>query len=136
MQQAAQVVQAKTPQPPTDPAVQKTFEAAMAEIDRKKQYDAEKLKLEQSVAADRSAAAERGAGIDATLHHMQQAFDQRLEASALDRFVPGNRKARQWELLLELYEDIAKEAQDDFWSVFEREFRRAYSTGQGANPAE
>ena len=79
MQQAAQVVQAKTPQPPTDPAVQKTFEAAMAEIERKKQYDAEKLKLERSVAADKSAAEERGAGIDATLRHMQQTFDQRLE---------------------------------------------------------
>jgi type VI secretion system FHA domain protein len=57
-------------------------------------------------------------------------FDQRLEAGALDRFLPANRKARQWELLLDLYEDIAKEAQDDFWSVFEREFRRAYATGQ------
>ena len=39
-----------------------------------------------------------------------------------------------WDLLLELYEDIAKEAQDDFWSVFEREFRRAYATG--SQPAE
>jgi len=38
------------------------------------------------------------------------------------------------DLLLELYEDIAKEAQDDFWSVFEREFRRAYATGQSAEP--
>ncbi len=80
------------------------------------------------------------AGIEAALRSLLErfapgSFDQRLEASALDRFVPGNRKARQWDLLLELYEDIAKEAQDDFWSVFEREFRRAYSTGQGANPA-
>ena len=56
-------------------------------------------------------------------------FDQRLEGGALDRFLPANRKARQWDLLLELYEDIAKEAQEDFWSVFEREFRRAYATG-------
>ena len=47
----------------------------MAEIERKKQYDAEKLRL----AADKSAAEERGAGIDATLRHMQQTFDQRLE---------------------------------------------------------
>jgi FHA domain-containing protein len=77
------------------------------------------------------------AGIEAALQSLltrfaPESFDQRLEGSALDRFVPGNRKARQWELLLELYEDIAKDAQDDFWSVFEREFRRAYSTGQGA----
>lgn len=79
------------------------------------------------------------AGIEAALRSLlerfaPESFDQRLDASALDRFVPGNRKARQWDLLLELYEDIAKEAQDDFWSVFEREFRRAYSTGQGGNP--
>lgn len=78
------------------------------------------------------------AGIEAALRSLlerfaPESFDRRLEASALDRFVPGNRKARQWELLLELYEDIAKEAQDDFWSVFEREFRRAYSTGQGGS---
>ena len=31
---------------------------------------------------------------------------------------------------------FAKEAQEDFWSVFEREFRRAYATGQGASPAK
>ena len=80
------------------------------------------------------------AGIEAALQSLlarfaPESFDQRLEASALDRFVPGNRKARQWDLLLELYEDIAREAQEDFWSVFEREFRRAYSTGQGSGPA-
>jgi FHA domain-containing protein len=75
------------------------------------------------------------AGIEAALQSLlkrfaPEEFDQRLEAKgALDRFLPANRKARQWDLLLDLYEDIAKEAQDDFWSVFEREFRRAYSTG-------
>jgi FHA domain-containing protein len=41
---------------------------------------------------------------------------------------PGNRKARQWELLLDIYEDLARDAKEDFWSMFEREFRRAYST--------
>jgi len=77
------------------------------------------------------------AGIQAALQSLLQrfrpeAFDERLEGGALDRFLPANRKARQWDLLLELYEDIAKEAQDDFWSVFEREFRRAYATGSKA----
>ena len=75
------------------------------------------------------------AGIEAALQSLLQRFspeqfDKRLAGGALDRFLPANRKARQWELLLELYEDIAKEAQEDFWSVFEREFRRAYATGQ------
>jgi FHA domain-containing protein len=81
------------------------------------------------------------AGIQAALQSLlarfrPDAFEQRLEEGALDRFLPGNRKARQWDLLLELYEDIAKEAQDDFWSVFEREFRRAYATGSQPTPTE
>jgi FHA domain-containing protein len=81
------------------------------------------------------------AGIEAALQSLlkrfsPEQFDQRLAGGALDRFLPANRKARQWELLLEIYEDIAKDAQEDFWSVFEREFRRAYSTGQGASPSK
>lgn len=77
------------------------------------------------------------AGIEAALQSLltrfsPESFDKRLEGGAFDRFLPANRKARQWDLLVELYEDIAKEAQDDFWSVFEREFRRAYALGQGA----
>lgn len=76
------------------------------------------------------------AGIEAALASLlerfrPESFDQRVEGGALDRFVPANRKARQWELLLDTYEDTAREAQEDFWSVFEREFRRAYATGQG-----
>jgi FHA domain-containing protein len=81
------------------------------------------------------------AGIEAALQSLlarfsPEQFDKRLAGGALDRFLPANRKARQWDLLLELYEDIAKEAQEDFWSVFEREFRRAYSTGQGVSPSK
>ncbi|MBK9116923.1 MAG: type VI secretion system-associated FHA domain protein TagH [Betaproteobacteria bacterium] len=77
------------------------------------------------------------AGIEAALASLlerfrPESFDQRIEGGALDRFLPANRKARQWELLLDTYEDTAKEAQEDFWSVFEREFRRAYATGQAA----
>jgi len=77
------------------------------------------------------------AGIQAALQSLlsrfsPDVFDRKLEGGALDRFLPANRKARQWDLLLELYEDIAKEAGEDFWSVFEREFRRAYATGSQA----
>ncbi|MFO1324292.1 MAG: type VI secretion system-associated FHA domain protein TagH [Burkholderiales bacterium] len=89
-------------------------------------------------AHDRGLAAGIEAALQSLLHRFSpDQFDARLEEkSALDRFLPANRKARQWDLLLELYEDIAKEAQEDFWSVFEREFRRAYSTGQGIAPAK
>jgi FHA domain-containing protein len=88
-------------------------------------------------AHDRGLAAGIEAALQSLLHRFSpEQFDQRLESGALDRFLPANRKARQWDLLLELYEDIAKEAQEDFWSVFEREFRRAYATGQGVSPSK
>jgi type VI secretion system FHA domain protein len=80
------------------------------------------------------------AGIDAALHSLLErfspdAFHRRVEAKGtLDRLLPAHRKAREWDLLLELYEDIAKDAQEDFWSVFEREFRHAYETGRVAVP--
>ncbi len=78
------------------------------------------------------------AGIDAALSGLLERFspakfEERLQGgSALDRLLPANRKARQWDLLVELYEDIAEDAQQDFWTVFEREFRRAYRVGEGA----
>ena len=82
-------------------------------------------------AHDRGLAAGIHAALQSLLNRFRpDEFDQKLESGALDRFLPANRKARQWDLLLDLYEDIAKEAQEDFWSVFEREFRRAYATGQ------
>jgi FHA domain-containing protein len=73
------------------------------------------------------------AGIQAALASLlarfsPAAFDERLQGGALDKFLPGNRKARQWELLLDIYEDLARDAKEDFWSMFEREFRRAYAT--------
>jgi type VI secretion system FHA domain protein len=73
------------------------------------------------------------AGIQAALASLlarfsPSAFEERLQGGALDRFLPANRKARQWELLLEIYEDLARDAKEDFWSMFEREFRRAYAT--------
>ncbi len=75
------------------------------------------------------------AGIHAALQQLlarfaPDAFDERLGGGAFDRFLPANRKARQWDLLLESYEDTTREAQGDFWAVFEREFRRAYATGE------
>ncbi len=78
------------------------------------------------------------AGIDAALSGLLERFspakfEERLQGgNALERLLPASRKARQWDLLVELYEDIAEDAQQDFWTVFEREFRRAYRVGQDA----
>jgi len=80
------------------------------------------------------------AGIEAALQTLlkrfsPESFEERLsDKGGAFGFMSGNKKARQWDLLLELYEDIAREAQDDFWSIFEREFRRAYAIGQDTVP--
>lgn len=79
------------------------------------------------------------AGIEAALQTLLKrfapaSFEERLASQGGFSFMSGNKKARQWDLLLELYEDIAREAQQDFWAIFEREFRRAYAIGQDTAP--
>jgi type VI secretion system protein len=54
------------------------------------------------------------------------ALEQRLEPGLLGSLVPAARKARTWELFCATYAAIAREAADDFQSVFGREFARAY----------
>ena len=44
----------------------------------------------------------------------------------LDGILPAARKARTWELFCGTYQQIVREAEDDFQSVFGREFARAY----------
>ena len=48
LQDAGKIVQSKMPPPQVDPAIQKTFEAAMAEIDRKKAVDQANQTLAQN----------------------------------------------------------------------------------------
>ncbi len=55
-----------------------------------------------------------------------EALEKRLQSNLLGNLVPGARKARMWELFCTTYEDIGREARDDFQSVFGREFARAY----------
>ena len=55
-----------------------------------------------------------------------EALEARLSPGRLDSILPGARKARIWELFCATYKDIAKEAEDDFQSVFGREFAKAY----------
>jgi type VI secretion system protein len=54
------------------------------------------------------------------------ALEKRLEPGMLGNFLPAARKARTWELFCATYNAIAAEAQEDFQSVFGREFARAY----------
>lgn len=84
---------------------------------------------------DRGLASGIQAAIAGLLERFQPAeFEKRGSgASTFDHLLPGNRKARQWDLLLERYEDFSVEAKQDFWAVFEKEFRRAYVNGQQAS---
>lgn len=90
LQEAQQVVQSKMPPPPVDPAVQKTFEAAMAEIKRKADadsaklnFDKEKLAGEQQFATIQSQMDERLAAIEgqskAHLEVVRMQFDKQAE---------------------------------------------------------
>ena len=54
-------------------------------------------------------------------------LEQRLvSAGLLGSVLPAARKARVWELFCATYGEIQREAEDDFQSVFGREFARAY----------
>lgn len=71
------------------------------------------------------------AGVQSALTGLLKRFDPaaletRLAPGRLDSILPSARKARIWELFCATYADIAREAEDDFQSVFGREFARAY----------
>ena len=71
------------------------------------------------------------AGLQTALIALLKRFDPvgleaRLQRGMLDGIMPGSRKARFWELFCATYKEIAHEAEDDFHSIFGREFARAY----------
>ncbi|SFG09768.1 FHA domain protein [Duganella sp. CF458] len=72
------------------------------------------------------------AGMRAALARVLQRFDpEQLEERLSDRtladsLLPAHRKARLWAQYLALYNDITKEAEDDFQTWFGREFLSAY----------
>jgi type VI secretion system protein len=71
------------------------------------------------------------AGVQTALMGLLKRFDPatletRLQPGRLDSIMPAARKARFWELFCVTYKDLAREAEDDFQSVFGREFARAY----------
>jgi type VI secretion system FHA domain protein len=73
------------------------------------------------------------AGVQTALVALLKRFDpaaleSRLAPGRLDNILPSARRARIWELFCTTYKDIAHEAEDDFQSVFGREFARAYET--------
>ena len=76
------------------------------------------------------------AGLQTALGSLLQRFDPtaleaRLQRGVLDGILPGARKARYWELFCTTYQEIAREAQDDFHSAVGRTFAQAYDAQMG-----
>lgn len=73
------------------------------------------------------------AGMHAALAAVVQRFDparivQRLpEPGKLDRLLPSNRKAHLWDRLVELYGELARDADEDLQRLFGEKFSGAYA---------
>jgi FHA domain-containing protein len=57
----------------------------------------------------------------------EQLESRLAEGSGLDNFLPMNRKAKLWDAFVSLYQDLSREAEDDFHTLFGKEFLRAYA---------
>ena len=72
------------------------------------------------------------AGMRAALAGVLKRFDpdaieQRLQVpTVMDKMMASNRKAKMWERLVELYQDMSREADDDFQRLFGETFGQAY----------
>ncbi|QXI40863.1 type VI secretion system-associated FHA domain protein TagH [Pseudomonas xantholysinigenes] len=72
------------------------------------------------------------AGVEAALKHLLARFEPaRLEerlapAAGLSKLFGGSRQAHCWQQFTSLYQQISREAEDDFQDLFGREFSRAY----------
>jgi type VI secretion system FHA domain protein len=64
----------------------------------------------------------------AVLHRFNPAaIEERLKVpTVMDKVLASNRKAKMWDRLVELYEDISREADDDFQRLFGEKFATAY----------
>ena len=81
LQQAQQIVQSKMPPPPVDPAIQKTFEAAMAEIERKKVVD----QAEQARKDNQQQFEQQQVQTDQLLAQIQRGVEAKLEEAKLQQ---------------------------------------------------
>ena len=72
------------------------------------------------------------AGMRAALGAVVQRFDparveqRRTTHGALDKWMPARRKARLWDRLVERYEDLARDADEDLQRLFGELFSKAY----------
>jgi len=67
------------------------------------------------------------AGLQVALTALLKRFDPETLAERLEKnSLLSSKKAQYWDLFTELYQEIAREAEDDFQNLFGREFSRAY----------
>ncbi|WP_307722154.1 type VI secretion system-associated FHA domain protein TagH [Duganella callida] len=68
------------------------------------------------------------AALAAVLHRFDPAaIEARLaEPSMMDKMMASSRKAKMWDRLVEMYGDIAREADDDLQRLFGEKFSEAY----------
>jgi type VI secretion system FHA domain protein len=67
------------------------------------------------------------AGLQVALTALLKRFDPETLAKRLEKSsLLSSKKAQYWDLFTKLYQEIAREAEDDFQSLFGREFSRAY----------
>lgn len=72
------------------------------------------------------------AGMRAALEGVLQRFnpaviEHRMEPEGMmDKVLAANRKARMWDKMVELFEDVSREAEDDFQHLFGDKFSAAY----------
>lgn len=95
LQQAQQIVQSKMPPPPVDPAIQKTFEAAMAEIDRKKAVD----QAEQSRKDQQQQFEQQHTQTNQFLEQLQRGIEARLEKDRMAHEESMTKLTQQVELM-------------------------------------
>ena len=107
LQEATQIVQSKQPPPPVDPAIQKTFEAAMAEINRKSAVD--KAEQERKTQAQRFDQNLRDQESRQTpmLEAMQRDFDAKLELERMSR----EDQAKKFQAMIEMQKNEADNKQ-------------------------
>lgn len=72
------------------------------------------------------------AGVQTALLSLLRRFDpdeleKRLSLGGLSAVLPGARKSRYWDSFRQVYGDITREAEDDFQTVFGRQFAKAYT---------
>lgn len=53
-------------------------------------------------------------------------LENRLTAGVLGNLLPAARKARYWEAFRQTYDDLSREAEDEFHNIFGRPFAKAY----------